>query len=200
MFAGLFSWDIQTFMDGCVRRRGGGMDGPRRRMQKEKEAGLLFYLMHIIHLLTVILWIGGLAFVTIIILPMAIRNPDALGKVLMFQRVEHKFAPMARIYVLITGITGFVMVFLMGWHRLYFTRAGAPLTVMTLIWVFWFVMLWGLEPLVIKKMLEKMAKSGEKMEIETIFARMNRLHWMMVIISLVAATAGALVAHGPFAM
>lgn len=159
---------------------------------------MFFLLMHIIHLLTVILWIGGLAFVTIIILPMAIKNPDALGKVLMFQRVEHRFAPLARIFVLITGISGFAMVLQMGWQNLYFTRAGVPLTVMTAIWVFWLVMLWGLEPLVIKKILENMAKSGAKMEIETIFARMNKLHWMMVLISMVAAAAGALVAHGPF--
>ncbi|MDP2690657.1 MAG: hypothetical protein Q8P48_11175 [Deltaproteobacteria bacterium] len=161
---------------------------------------MLFYLMHIVHLLTVILWIGGLAFVTIIVLPMAIKTPDALQKVLMFQRVEHRFAGLARIYNLITGATGFIMMFMMGWHRLLFTRAGIPLTVMTVIWVFWFVMLWGLEPLVIKKMLANMMKEGGKMDIDTIFARMNRLHWGMVFISLVAAAAGALVAHGPFAM
>lgn len=169
-------------------------------MSHKEEVKMLFHLMHIIHLLTVVLWIGGLAFVTIIVLPMAIKNPDALGKVLMFQRVEHRFAPLARIYNIVTGATGFVMVFQTGWHKLYFTWAGAPLTVMTAIWVFWFVMLWGLEPLVIRKMLENMAKGGEKMEIETVFARMNRLHWMMVFISLVAAVAGALVAHGPFSM
>ncbi|MFQ5736425.1 MAG: hypothetical protein ACE5GY_06130 [Thermodesulfobacteriota bacterium] len=161
---------------------------------------MLFYLMHIIHLLTVILWIGGLAFVTIIVLPMVIKTPDALQKVLMFQRIEHRFARHARIYNLITGASGFIMMLLMGWQRLLFTRAGIPLTVMTLIWVFWFVMLWGLEPLVIKKMLSNMMKSGEKMEIDTVFARMNRLHWGMVFISLVAATAGALVAHGQFSM
>src|SRR5574340_263214 len=107
---------------------------------------MLFYLMHVIHLLTVILWIGGLAFVTSIVLPMAIKTPDALQKVLLFQRVEHRFAKTARIYNIITGATGFVMIFITGWYRMLFTRAGIPLTVMTMIWVFWFVMLWGLEP------------------------------------------------------
>lgn len=157
---------------------------------------MVFSLLHIIHVLTVILWIGGLAFVTIIVLPMAIKTPDALQKVLMFQRVEHRFAGLARIYNVITGASGFAMLFMMGWHRLLFTRAGIALTVMTMIWVFWFVMLWGLEPIVIKKMLAKMAKEGDKMDIDAIFIRLNRMHWFMVVISLVAAAAGAIAAHG----
>ncbi|MEK6531409.1 MAG: hypothetical protein AABZ23_02815 [Deltaproteobacteria bacterium] len=157
---------------------------------------MVFSLLHIIHVLTVILWIGGLAFVTIIVLPMAIKTPDALQKVLMFQRVEHRFAGLARIYNVITGASGFAMLFMMGWHRLLFTRAGIALTVMTMIWVFWFVMLWGLEPIVIKKMLSRMAKEGDKMDIDAIFIRLNRMHWFMVVISLVAAAAGAIAAHG----
>ena len=75
---------------------------------------MLFYLMHIIHILTVILWIGGLAFVTVIVLPMAIKTPDALQKVLLFQRIEHRFASLARIYNVVTGASGFVMLFTTG--------------------------------------------------------------------------------------
>ncbi len=159
---------------------------------------MLFYLMHIIHLLTVILWIGGLAFVTYIVLPMAIKTPDALQKVLLFQRIEHRFAKVARIYNVITGASGFVMIIMTGWYRMLFTRAGIPLTVMTMIWVFWFVMLWGLEPLVIKKMLTNMLKDPN-MDIDGIFKRLNTMHWFMVVVSLVAATAGVFVAHVPTA-
>ncbi|MBI5561932.1 MAG: hypothetical protein HY894_03630 [Deltaproteobacteria bacterium] len=156
----------------------------------------MFVLMHVIHLLTVILWIGGLAFVTIIILPMAISTKDSLQKVLTFQRVEHRFASLARIFNVITGASGFVMLYQTGWHRLLFTRGAVPLTFMTMVWVFWFVMLWGLEPLVIKKMLEKMIKGEEKMDIDAVFIKLNRMHWFMVAISLAAAAAGALTAHG----
>ena len=157
---------------------------------------MFFYLMHIVHVLTVILWIGGLAFVTSVVLPMAIRTPDTLQKVLLFQRIEHRFAGLARIYVVITGVSGFAMIFTTDWHRLLFTMAGLALTAMTLIWVFWFVMLFGLEPLIIRKMLENMAKGGTKLEIDTVFKRLNAVHWAMVFISLVAATAGVFVAHG----
>lgn len=157
---------------------------------------MLFISMHIIHLLTVILWIGGLVFVTGIVLPMVIKTPDALQKVLTFQRVEHRFAPLAKWYNIITGISGFVMVWQMGWHKLYFTREGLALTFMTGVWVFWFVMLVGLEPIVIRKMLEKMARESDKMDIDGIFNKVKKLHWFMVAISLAAAAAGAIVAHG----
>ena len=157
---------------------------------------MLFLTMHIVHLLAVILWIGGLAFVTAIVLPMAIKTPDALQKVLTFQRVEHRFAPLAKWFNIITGISGFVMVWLMGWHELYFTKAGLALTFMTAVWVFWFVMLVGLEPIVIRKMLEKMVREGDKMDIDGIFRKVKTLHWLMVAISLAAVAAGAFFAHG----
>jgi hypothetical protein len=59
------------------------------------------------------------------------------------------------------------------------------------------IMLFGLEPLVIKKMLESMAKSGEKMEIDTVFKRMNVMHWVLLFVSMVAAASGIMFAHGP---
>lgn len=156
---------------------------------------MLFKAMHIIHLLTVIVWIGGLAFITILLLPMVIRMQDALQKVLLFQRIEHRFAPMARVFNLVVGITGVAMVKLAGWQGLYFTRQGLPLLFMTVVWVLWFVMLFGLEPLIVRKMLDKMAKGGGKLEIETIFARLNRMHIILLIISLAASGAGVIFAH-----
>ncbi len=157
---------------------------------------MLFSVMHIVHLLTVIIWIGGLAFVTMIALPMAIKNPDPIEKVLGFQRVEHRFAPMAKYYNIVTGGTGLVMIIQTGWYKLLFTAGGIPLTFMVVVWAFWFVMLVGLEPIIIRRMLEKMAKSGTAMDIETVFRRMNRMHWILLVLSLAASVAGAITAHG----
>jgi uncharacterized membrane protein len=158
---------------------------------------MLYSLMHIIHVLGVILWIGGLAFITIIVFPTLLKTTDPLQKVLQFQRIEHRFAPQARLYNLVVGISGFTMMFGMGWHHILFTPQGLPLMFMLIVWVFWAVMLFGLEPLVIKKMLDKMASSGEEMDIDGVFRKMNRLHWVMLVISLAASAAGAVLVHGP---
>ena len=157
---------------------------------------MFFEAMHVIHVAAVILWIGGLGFITIVMLPMVIKMPDALQKVLLFGRIEHKFAPLARVYNAVTGITGFIMMFSMGWQKMLLTREGHTLLFMLAVWVFWFVMLFGLEPLIIRKMLDKLAKSGEKTEIETIFTRMNKLHVILLILSLLASAAGIMFAHG----
>jgi len=157
---------------------------------------MLFIVMHIIHLLTVILWIGGLAFITTMVFPIIIRTKDPLGKVLLFQKIEHRFAGTARIYNLITGASGIIMVLLMGWQSALLTRQGLPLLIMALIWVFWFVMLFGLEPLVIKKMLKRMMSNSDKMDIDAVFSRMNKMHWLLLVVSLLAATCGAIFAHG----
>ena len=154
--------------------------------------------MHVIHLITVILWIGGLGFITILVLPLIIKMPDPLQKVLLFQRIERKFAPMARVYTVITGITGFIMMFMAGAQGILFTRAGFPLLFMLGVWVFWAIMLFGLEPIIIRRMLDNMASGGTKMEIETVFSRMNRLHFALLALSLAAAAAGAAFAHGFF--
>ncbi|HHD12149.1 MAG TPA: hypothetical protein ENK42_06885 [Deltaproteobacteria bacterium] len=159
---------------------------------------MLFSLMHFLHLVFVILWIGGLGFITIVVLPMIVRMQDPLQKVLFFQRMEHKFAPMAKVYNAIVGITGFVMLYMSGWQSLMFTKQGLSLLFMVAVWVFWAVMLFGLEPLIVRKMIDNLAKSGEKMEIETIFNRMNRLHWVLLIVSLLASISGVAFGHGYF--
>jgi len=159
---------------------------------------MLFSILHLIHVLTVIIWIGGLAFITMLVLPMIIGMPDALQKVLFFQRIEHRFAPRARIFSATVVISGLIMMFSTGWHAMLFTKRGIPLLVMLVIGLFWIVMLFGLEPRIIKRMLANLAKSGEKMEIETVFNRMNRLHWVLFIVSLIASAAGVIFAHGYF--
>jgi uncharacterized membrane protein len=156
---------------------------------------MAFLVMHIIHLLCVIIWLGGLAFVTVIIFPVIFKTPDPLQKVLTFQRIEHRFAKIARLFVILVGISGFAMLFITGWHAQLFTRAGLPLTFMTLVWVFWMVMLLGVEPLVIKKMLEKMAEKPEEMTIDSVFKRINKMHWALLFVSLLASIAGVLTAH-----
>ncbi len=156
---------------------------------------MLFSLMHIIHIVAVIIWIGGLAFVTMIIFPIILKTQDPLQKVLLFQKVEHRFARMARVYNLLVGISGFTMLFMMGWHRALLTRAGLPLLFMLLVWVFWAVMLFGLEPLVVRKTIENMAKEKERLDIDGIFRRMNRLHWILLTLSLAVVMAGSIFAH-----
>ncbi|MBI5042897.1 MAG: hypothetical protein HZC10_03525 [Nitrospirae bacterium] len=156
---------------------------------------MLFIGLLIVHVLTVILWFGGLAFVTIIIFPSLYKIEDIIQKSLSFQRVEHRFAKLARYYAATVGISGLAMAYMTGWHMILFTRQGLFLTIMFMIWVMWVVMLFGLEPFIIKKMLERMIK-GEIPDVNLIFKRLNKMHWVLLSVSLIAAASGILFAHG----
>ena len=155
--------------------------------------------LHIIHILTVILWIGGLGFITILILPMVVKMPDALQKVLLFQRIEHRFAPLARIYTVIVGVSGFSMFFILDFAPILFEKEGIFLLIMIAIWIFWVIMLFGLEPLIVKRILDNLAKEkGKSLEIEDLFNRMNILHFVLLFLSLAASASGIIFAHSHF--
>jgi len=86
------------------------------------------------HVVTVLLWIGGVSFVTIIIFPMLVRMGDSLEKVLMFQSVENVFVRLARYYVVVVGITGFLLLYLTDQFSKLFTMETLGITFMLIVW------------------------------------------------------------------
>src|SRR5262249_47732368 len=66
----------------------------------------LLILAPAVHVLGVVLWIGGVAFVTAVLLP-ALR---ASGEEAMFEQLENRFAWIARGATLLVGISGYVLV------------------------------------------------------------------------------------------
>ena len=66
-----------------------------------------------VHVIRVVLWIGGVAFVTVVVFPMIMRMENSL-EVLFFQGVEHRFAKIAKTSVVVVGVTG---VLLPAYHR-----------------------------------------------------------------------------------
>lgn len=148
----------------------------------------------IVHTLTVILWIGGLAFVTTVIFPIIYTTKEPLQKVLLFQRIEHRYVKIAKTYAVITAASGFLMLFWTGFYRALFTWRGMGLTLMALMGLFWLVLLFGLEPILIKRLL-KLAEKGER-DPNAIFGLLNRFHWVMLALSLAAGAGGVTYAHG----
>ncbi len=154
---------------------------------------MILTLSLMIHIIFVILWMGGVGFVTIVLFPMIAKTPQPLEKILLFQRIEHRYARLARLYALVVGITGLVNLSYFGGFRLLFTGYGWGITVMFLVWVMWMVLLFGLEPVVIRRILRD-AQEG-KMDIDAVFRRMNIFHWVLLSISALAIIGGVSFAH-----
>ncbi|MBL4667842.1 MAG: hypothetical protein JKY30_01080, partial [Flavobacteriales bacterium] len=77
-----------------------------------------FTLARVLHVLAVILWIGGVAMVTTVIIPAVKKIATKEDQIKIFEQIEGRFAMQAKITTLITGITGFYMMYeLNAWDR-----------------------------------------------------------------------------------
>lgn len=153
-----------------------------------------FTLARIIHVLAVILWIGGVAMVTTVLIPAIKRMKRPEEQIETFERIEGRFALQAKITTLLTGITGFYMLYVLNaWNR-YLDPGYWWIHAMTLVWLVFSLILYMLEPLVLHRIFKKYAASNP----EKTFRIMHRAHWILLLISLLA-TAGAVAgSHGWF--
>ncbi len=151
-----------------------------------------FTIARVIHVLAVILWIGGVAMVTTVIIPAIKKLSAKEDQIKTFERIEGRFALQAKITTLLTGLTGFYMLYILdAWDR-YFDFKYWWIHAMTLIWILFTLVLYVLEPLILHKLFKK---SAEKNPTKT-FSIIHKVHWILLILSLIT-TAGAVAgSHG----
>ncbi len=145
-----------------------------------------------LHVIGVVLWIGGVGMVTTVLLPAVRRFKTAEERVAFFETVEARFATQARWTTLLTGLTGFYMLSaLHAWGRL-----GLPqfwwIHAMMAIWLIFTVMLFILEPLVLHRWFLQKARQNP----ERTFAVIQRLHWVLLALSLVTVLGAVSGVHG----
>jgi uncharacterized membrane protein len=63
-----------------------------------------------IHILSIVIWIGGVTFVTLVLIPTLRRSSFQIDQLSIFNAIENRFASIARVIVLLAGISGFYMV------------------------------------------------------------------------------------------
>ena len=153
-----------------------------------------FTLARVIHVIAVILWIGGVSLVTTVLIPAIKKMKSKEERIATFEMIEGKFAIQAKITTLLTGLSGFYMLYALdGWNR-YLDYKFWWIHAMTLVWILFTLILYVLEPLVLHKLFKKYATENP----EKTFGIMHRLHWVLLIISLIT-TAGAVAgSHGWF--
>src|SRR5262245_66486849 len=62
-----------------------------------------------LHVLSIVLWIGGVGFVTTVVLPSVRRLKAPQERIGFFDAVERRFAWQARIWTVLAGLTGLYM-------------------------------------------------------------------------------------------
>jgi uncharacterized membrane protein len=148
----------------------------------------------IIHILGVVFWIGGVAMVTIVILPAVKKLKSPIERVEFFEVIESRFQKQALVTTLITGLSGlFMIIKLNAWARFLDLRFWW-MWAMVIVWLIFTLMLFVLEPLFLKKKLIVQARSDP----EKTFKKIQKLHYILLIISLITIIGAVAGSHGWF--
>ncbi|SFP54488.1 Uncharacterized membrane protein [Nitrosomonas cryotolerans] len=162
------------------------------RSNCEKNEMDEFALARVLHVLGVVLWIGGVAMVTTVLLPIVARMKSPSERAEFFGRVENRFAAQARYTTLLVGLSGFYMVYILdAWHR--FTEWHYWwMHAMVLVWIVFTLILFVLEPLVLRRQLKKRTQDTP----EKAFARIQRMHWVLLSLTLITIAGAVAGSHG----
>ncbi|MFV0279385.1 MAG: hypothetical protein ACK5JM_01330 [Rhodoblastus sp.] len=144
-----------------------------------------------LHVLAVVHWIGGLMFVTLVVLPNLGELPPQ-QRASGFAAVERRFAKQARISVALAGLTGFYMMDVFGWWGQVLDPVMWRLGAMIALWTIFAFMLFIAEPLFLHGHFERRAKA-DPVGAYKLLLRMHRILVALAVITVCGAVAGA---HG----
>ena len=145
-----------------------------------------------VHVLAVVVWIGGVWCVTAVVLPAMSKKPpqEWLAE---FSAIERRFAPQARIAVLLVLASGLYMLYEYDlWNRFADARYWW-MHLMVAVWLLFAVFLFVLEPLVAHRVIDRAVTAPE-----ATLKLMLRFHVVMLALALLAIFAAVGGAHGLF--
>ena len=145
-----------------------------------------------VHVLAVVLWIGGVAMVTTVLLPAIRRFKSAEEQVAFFEAVERRFGRQARATTLLAGASGFYMVQrLDAWGRFASLEAWW-MHAMVGVWLLFTLLLFVAEPLFLHRWFAARAAVAPA----ATFRLVQRLHWMLLTVSLITIAGAVAGSHG----
>jgi len=151
-----------------------------------------FIIGKIIHILGVVFWIGGVAMVTTVILPAVKKFKSVDERVEFFEKVESRFALQAKFTTIVTGLSGFYMISkLNAWYR-FLDASYWWMWSMVIVWLIFTLMLFVIEPLILKERLIERAKTDP----EGTFKKIQKMHTHLLWISLLTIIGAVAGGHG----
>ncbi|MFV0298945.1 MAG: hypothetical protein ACK5JT_22815 [Hyphomicrobiaceae bacterium] len=147
-----------------------------------------------LHVLAIVHWIGGVAMVTLVILPGLIRTVPPAERLTLFEAIEGRFAVQARVSTVLAGASGLYMTYrLDAWDR-FLDPAFWWMHAMVGVWAIFTFVLFIAEPLFLHAWFHERARAAP----EQTFALVLRLHRLLLALSAVTVGAAGLGATGGF--
>lgn len=145
-----------------------------------------------IHVVTIVLWIGGVAFVTTVVLP-AVRRLHTPGeRIALFESVERRFAVQARIATALAALTGLYMIYRLDlWYRFAEVEFWW-MHAMVGVWLLFSLMLFLAEPLFLHRWFLARAVLAP----DSTFQTMQWMHWTLLMVSILTILGAVAGGHG----
>ncbi len=153
-----------------------------------------FILARVIHVLSVVLWIGGVAMVTTVLLPTLARMQSPSEAMTFFGNFRRRFAAQARYTTLLVGLSGFYMVYALdAWYRFAEWQYWWMHT-MIFIWLVFSVMLFVTEPRARRRQSQS-NMPAQNVSVDT-FVKIQRMHLILLSLSLITVAGAVAGSHG----
>ena len=144
-----------------------------------------------VHVLSIVVWFGGVAFVTLVVLPLARGQPTAEQKLALFEAMEGRFGIVARWAVALAGLSGLWMLRTGElWYR-FAEPAFWWMWAMVGLWAIFAVVLFIAEPFWLHAAFRRRALAAP----EATFAWAFRLHLALLLAGAVTIAGAVFGAH-----
>ncbi|HKT32716.1 MAG TPA: hypothetical protein VJS89_09530 [Gammaproteobacteria bacterium] len=144
----------------------------------------------VVHVLSVLWWIGSLAFITAVFLPL-LRKAQFGDAQAAFHVVEGRFEPQARVAVVLVGLSGIYLLLRLHLWSMFLQARFWWLDAMALYWLLFMLLLFVLGPTGLLR--HAMRRGGD----ETVrWRRMQRVHLVLLVIALVIIAGAVSGSHG----
>lgn len=144
------------------------------------------------HVIAVLFWVGGVGFVTWVVMPTLKATEAPEDRLRRFQQLEARFALQARLWVVLAGASGSWLVMRADlWSRFLDVRFWW-MHLMVGLWTIFALMLFVIEPLHLHRSL------ADTTSPEVDFLRMMRLHQLLLAVSIITIFGAVGGSHGLF--
>jgi uncharacterized membrane protein len=134
----------------------------------------------VLHVLSAVIWIGGVSMVTTVVLPAIRRSDLGADRLRAFEAIKRRFAWQARTAILVVGATGFYMTAQLDlWDR-FRSAEFWWMHAMVFVWLLFTLGLFVVEPFVVQHRFHRWAAA----EPAKTFAWLTIIHWGLLVLSL----------------
>jgi uncharacterized membrane protein len=145
-----------------------------------------------LHVLAVVIWIGGVSMVTSIALPAVRRSDFGADGWAAFQAIERRFVWQARGAIIIVGATGIYMIWAADlWDR-FASAAFWWMHAMVGVWTLFALGLFVVEPFILDRRLTEWASRRP----DRFFAQLGQVHWVLLLLSFITLVGAVAGSHG----